>query len=101
MRWLKGLFFAIVAIIVLLVGILFVIRNQNTIPLDLIWFKLPSASLALWLLASLIIGVIVGMIAMTGLYIRLRARISRARKEIKRQQSELDRLRTQGLQETN
>ncbi|MGJ8524837.1 Lipopolysaccharide assembly protein A [Halomonadaceae bacterium LMG 33818] len=93
MRLIKGLFSIVVAIIVLVIGILFVIRNQETVPLDVIWTKLPAASLALWLLACLVIGVIIGMLAMSGLYIRLRARIHRANKEIKHKQSEIDQLK--------
>lgn len=93
MRLIKGLFSLVVAVIVLVIGILFVIRNQQAVPLDVIWTKLPAASLALWLLACLVIGVVIGMLAMSGLYIRLRARIHRANKEIKHKQSEIDQLK--------
>ena len=41
MRWIKGLILAIILLLVLLVGILFAVNNQQTIGLNLIWFALP------------------------------------------------------------
>ncbi|MGJ8513636.1 lipopolysaccharide assembly protein LapA domain-containing protein [Carnimonas bestiolae] len=99
MRWLKTLVLAIIAIVVALLGILFSIRNQQEIPLDIIWAKLPEASLALWLLLSLVVGVILGMLAMTGMYVRLRTRLAGARKDVKVKQAEIDQLKKQGVQE--
>ncbi|ANF57573.1 lipopolysaccharide assembly protein LapA domain-containing protein [Halotalea alkalilenta] len=101
MRWLKGLLLAIISLVVVLFGILFAVRNQQAIPLDVIWIELPPASLALWLLATLLLGVILGMAAMTGLYVRLRSALARSRRENRQQQLELDRLRTQGLKESH
>ncbi|WP_106478336.1 lipopolysaccharide assembly protein LapA domain-containing protein [Phytohalomonas tamaricis] len=100
MRWLKGVLLAIVTLVVLLLGILFAIRNQQAVPLDVIWTELPSASLALWLLLALIIGVVLGMLAMSGLYLRLRTSLMRAHKDVRQQRKELDRLRTQEFKET-
>ena len=36
MRWIKGLILAIILLVVLLVGILFAVNNQQTIALNLI-----------------------------------------------------------------
>ena len=99
MRWLKGIFLAIILLLVLLVGILFAVNNQQTIPLNLIWTELPPASLSLWLLSALAIGVLLGMLAMTGVYLRLRALLTRAQRHNQQQRKELDRLRVQELKE--
>ncbi|MDR5898582.1 LapA family protein [Halomonas vilamensis] len=99
MRWIKGLILAVILLVVLLVGILFAVNNQQTIGLNLIWIELPPVSLSVWLLASLASGVIVGMLAMLGVYARLKARLARAQRHSKQQQKELDRLRTQELKE--
>jgi putative membrane protein len=99
MRWIKGLMLAVILLVVLLVGILFAVNNQQTIGLNLIWIELPPVSLSVWLLASLASGVIVGMLAMLGVYARLKARLARAQRHGKQQQKELDRLRTQELKE--
>lgn len=99
MRWIKGLILAIILLVVLLVGILFAVNNQQAIALNLIWAELPAASLSVWLLATLTVGVIVGMLAMLGVYVRLKARLARSERHNKQQSKELDQLRTQGFKE--
>ena len=100
MRWLKGLLLAIILLVVLLLGILFAVNNQQALPLNLIWLELPAASLSLWLLIALAIGVILGMIAMSGVYLRLRTLLTRAQRHNQQQRKELDRLRTQEFKES-
>lgn len=99
MRWLKGLILAIILLAVLLIGILFAVNNQQTLPLNLIWIELPPASLSVWLLASLAVGVLLGMIAMSGVYLRLRTLLTRAQRHNQQQRKELDRLRVQEMKE--
>ncbi|MCE8002399.1 MULTISPECIES: LapA family protein [Halomonadaceae] len=99
MRWLKGLIVAIILLAVLLVGILFAVNNQQTVPLNLIWLELPAVSLSVWLLAALVSGVVLGMLAMTGVWLRLRTALSRAQRLNRQQRKELDRLRVQELKE--
>lgn len=99
MRWIKGLILAIILLVVLLIGILFAVNNQQTVALNLIWVELPPVSLSVWLLATLAFGVILGMLAMLGVYVRLKARLARSERHSKQQRKELDRLRTQELKE--
>ncbi|SFU72760.1 lipopolysaccharide assembly protein LapA domain-containing protein [Halomonas korlensis] len=99
MRWLKGLILAIILLAVLLVGILFAVNNQQALPLNLIWLELPEASLSVWLLASLTVGVLLGMVAMSGVYLRLRTLLTRAQRHNHQQRKELDRLRVQEMKE--
>ena len=99
MRWLKGLILAIILLAVLLVGILFAVNNREALPLNLIWIELPPASLSVWLLASLTAGVLLGMRAMSGVYLRLRALLTRAQRHNQQQRKELDKLRVQELKE--
>jgi len=99
MRWLKGLILAIILLAVLLIGILFAVNNQQTLPLNLIWIELPAASLSVWLLVSLTAGVLLGMIAMSGVYLRLRTLLTRAQRHNQQQRKELDRLRVQEMKE--
>lgn len=99
MRWLKGLIMAIILLAVLLVGILFAVNNQQALPLNLIWIELPAASLSVWLLAALTLGVLLGMLAMSGVYLRLRTLLTRAQRHNQQQRKELDRLRVQELKE--
>lgn len=99
MRWLKGLIMATILLAVLLVGILFAVNNQQALPLNLIWIELPPASLSVWLLAALTLGVLLGMLAMSGVYLRLRTLLTRAQRHNQQQRKELDRLRVQELKE--
>ncbi|MBB3192150.1 lipopolysaccharide assembly protein LapA domain-containing protein [Halomonas cerina] len=99
MRWLKGLILAIILLAVLLIGILFAVNNQQAMPLNLIWIELPPASLSVWLLASLVAGVLLGMLAMSGIYLRLRALLTRAQRHNQQQRKELDKLRIQEMKE--
>ncbi|SDN99983.1 lipopolysaccharide assembly protein LapA domain-containing protein [Vreelandella arcis] len=99
MRWIKGLILAVILLVVLLVGILFAVNNQQTIALNLIWLELPAISLSVWLLATLTLGVLVGMIAMMGVYIRLKAKLARSERHSRQQRKELDQLRTQEFKE--
>lgn len=99
MRWLKGVILAIILLAVLLVGILFAVNNQQPMPLNLIWIELPAVSLSVWLLGALTCGVLLGMLAMSGVYLRLRALLTRAQRHNQQQRKELDRLRVQELKE--
>ncbi|HSH47285.1 MAG TPA: LapA family protein [Halomonas sp.] len=99
MRWLKGLILALILLSVLLVGILFAVNNQQALPLNLIWLELPPASLSFWLLAALAAGVILGMLAMSGVYLRLRTLLTRAQRHNQQQRKELDKLRIQEMKE--
>ncbi|MCB8888575.1 MULTISPECIES: lipopolysaccharide assembly protein LapA domain-containing protein [Halomonadaceae] len=99
MRWIKGLLLAIILLVVLLVGILFAVNNQQTVALNLIWTELPPVSLSVWLLATLTFGVVLGMLAMLGVYVRLKTRLARSERHNRHQQKELDRLRTQEFKE--
>jgi putative membrane protein len=99
MRWLKGLLLAVILLVVLLLGILFAVNNQQALPLNLIWVELPPASLSLWLLVALALGVLLGMLAMSGVYLRLRTLLTRAQRHNQQQRKELDRLRTQEIKE--
>jgi len=99
MRWIKGLILAVILLVVVLVGILFAVNNQQTIALNLIWLELPPVSLSVWLLATLVAGVLLGMLAMLGVYVRLKATLARSQRQNKQQRKELDSLRTQEFKE--
>lgn len=99
MRWIKGLILAVILLAVVLVGILFAVNNQQTIALNLIWLELPAVSLSVWLLATLVFGVLLGMLAMLGVYVRLKATLARSQRQNKQQRKELDSLRTQEFKE--
>lgn len=82
MRWFKRLVLGFIALILVVVGMLFALHNQYQVPLDLLWVSLPPASLALWLLLSLGIGLLVGILTMGGHCLRLHRRLVRLRRQL-------------------
>lgn len=79
------------------VGVLFALQNADPVPLDVLVMTLPPRSIALWVLGALAIGGVLGMTLSTLAVIRLRTRLSAARRQVASAQTELDRLRTKGL----
>lgn len=63
MAILKFLFCLFLVLVIIVAGLLFSFRNQPLIDVDLLFFQTSSFSIGFWLLASLIIGFILGMTA--------------------------------------
>ncbi len=79
------------------VGALFTLQNTQAVPLDLLVYQFPPQSISLWVLSSLAIGGLLGMLASSGVLLRLRASLSSANRKLDRARAEVDRLRTAGL----
>ena len=79
------------------VGGMFALQNAEPVPLDILIMTLPPRSLALWVLAALALGGITGLFLSSFAMLRLRTRLIAARRQIASAQTELDRLRTNGL----
>ena len=58
MKFIKAVLFFVVTMVALVVGVLFSTRNSQAVSLDFIFFQLPPMSMAIWLLLSLVMGVI-------------------------------------------
>lgn len=79
------------------VGALFALQNEMPVPLDLLVYTFEPRSLALWILAALAIGGLLGMIASSAILLRLRASLGSTRRQLVKVQAELDRLRNPPL----
>jgi len=95
--WLKTLLTLMLLAAVTLVGVMFALQNTVDVPLDLLVFQLPAQPISLWLLAALAVGVIMGLLAGTVITLRLWARLGVLRRQKDRLSTEIDRLRTVGL----
>jgi putative membrane protein len=95
--FLRNLLLLLVAAAMAAVGVLFALQNPDPVPLDILFMKLPPRSLALWVLAALAIGGLLGLALSSFAMLRLRARLATARRQLAGSQSELERLRTTGL----
>lgn len=97
MKSIKSLLTLILSLSLLVFGVWFSLRNQQQLPLDLIFIQLPNGSLALWLILSLILGCLTGMLLMLPWLLRGKTRELRLNKELKQHKEELHQLRTFNL----
>lgn len=94
MKLIKSLFTLVLVLVLLLFGIWFTLRNQQPIPLDLLFIQLPENSLALWLILSLITGSVLGVVLMLPKLAGYKARLISHERQLKQHQEELHKLRT-------
>lgn len=97
MRWIKGAILGLLCLLFLFVGVMFTINNTQMVTVDLVLIKLPEASLSLWLVATFILGGILGMAISVVSILLLRTRLRAERRRVSNAQKELDQLRTAGL----
>ena len=81
MRWLRQGLTLLLAVGAVASGGLFSLQNTREIPLDLIVMQLPAQPVAIWILAALAAGVVIGLGAGTLLALRRSATIRRLRKQ--------------------
>ena len=81
MRWLRQGLTLLLAVGAVAVGGFFSLQNTQEIPLDLIVVQLPAQPIAIWILAALAAGVVIGLGAGTLLALRRSATIRRLRKQ--------------------
>ncbi|NLW05772.1 MAG: DUF1049 domain-containing protein [Pseudomonadaceae bacterium] len=94
MKLIKSLFTLVLVLALLLLGIWFTLRNQQPVPLDLLFLKLPENSLALWLILSLITGLVLGVLLMLPRFASHKAKLLSQERQLKQQKEELHKLRT-------
>jgi putative membrane protein len=93
MKFLRHLLIFAVVLAAIGVGILFALQNTVPVPLDLLVYTFEPRSLALWLLSTLAIGGVLGMLASSAMLLRLRARLGTTRRQLARVRAELDQKR--------
>ena len=81
MRWLRQGLTLLGAVGAVAAGGLFSLQNTEEIPLDLIVVQLRAQPVAIWILAALAVGVVIGLGAGTLLALRRSAMIRRLRKQ--------------------
>lgn len=94
MKLFKSLFTLVLVLALLLLGIWFTLRNQQPVALDLLFIKLPENSMALWLILTLITGLILGFLLMLPWLASYKAKLLSHERQLKQQKEELHKLRT-------
>lgn len=90
----KRVFYLIVIVIALLVGITFVFKNQQIVELRYYFGLAWTGPLSLALLITLAIGVAVGYIASLRMVIRMQRQLVQARKDLRQVEQEVVNLRS-------
>lgn len=101
MKLIKSLFTLVLVLALLLLGIWFTLRNQLPVPLDLLFVKLPDNSLALWLILSLLVGALLGVLLMLPKLASNKAKLINSERQLKQQKEELHKLRTLTFKESD
>lgn len=97
MRVIKNILAVTFAILLILVGILLTVNNQQLVAVDLVFFQIPEASLARWLILSFLMGAVLSLILSSFAIMAMNMRLRRARKNLNDSNRELDKLRTLNL----
>lgn len=97
MGFLRKLLALVIALAMASFGVLFALQNAEPVPLDILVTTLAPRSLALWVLAALALGGVLGVLLSSLAALRLRARLIATRRQAANAQAELDRLRAREL----
>ncbi|MFO7550072.1 MAG: lipopolysaccharide assembly protein LapA domain-containing protein [Haliea sp.] len=89
----------LVILAMLAAGVLFALQNHQPIGLDLLVHEFAPRSLALWLLAALALGGVLGLLVSSVIILRLRGRLAIAQRKLDKCKVELDRLRVAGIKD--
>jgi lipopolysaccharide assembly protein A len=97
MNAVRKVVYLLVALAMLALGVLFALQNRQPVGIDMLLYEFAPRSLALWLLAALSLGGVLGMLASSVITLRLRAELSMAQRKLDKCKLELDRLRVAGI----
>lgn len=92
MRTVKLILTLAAGLLVLLLGVLFAIRNTAKVGIDLIWIELPEASLSLWLIGFFVVGIVLGVVLTSARSMLLAARLSSTSRKQRKAEEQLKRL---------
>lgn len=90
----KRLFYALLAVAVLLLGVTFTLKNSQLVEINYYFGIHWEASLAFMLLIVLTIGIVLGFFVSVGILARMQRQLGQARRENRKMELDLHNLRT-------
>jgi putative membrane protein len=93
MKAFRKLLTLVIVLATIAVGVLFALQNKAPVPLDLLVYTFNPKSLALWVLASLALGGLLGLLASSAIVLRLRTSLASANRKLAKATTELANLR--------
>lgn len=97
MSLIRRIIVASIALIVLLVGILFSIHNNQMVSVDYLLGKTPEFYLSFWLICAFVVGGLLGVAVSSTTIIRLKAGERSSQRKIRRSESEITRLKGESV----
>lgn len=99
MMWLQRVFWLVVALAALIVGIAIAMHNPQPVTLTLFSLQAPTFSLGTYALLLLAIGCLLGWVTSFGRVFWLKSQLANQKKRLNHAERELNALRTQGLRD--
>ncbi len=93
LKWLKRVIYTILIVFFLVVGVFFAIRNPQLMSLDLVFWKAPELSVALYIILSFTVGAFVALLVSTVTYFRQDRQIKVLNRRYDKVRDEVDALR--------
>ena len=84
------LIFRLVALVLFIIFFDFALKNTDEVVLHFFWGSQARSPMILLLLAFFVVGVAMGVLAMTGTVLRYRRELSRLKKEVEQKKSNAD-----------
>jgi putative membrane protein len=84
------LIFRLVALVLFIIFFDFALKNTDEVVLHFFWGSQARSPIILLLLAFFVVGVAMGVLAMTGTVLRYRRELSRLKKEVEHKKSNTD-----------
>ena len=89
MNKLRTLFYILILLAGLALGVLFALQNTQAVPLDLLVYTFAPRSLALWVLGAFALGGLAGLLVSSMYLLRSRAALASSRRQLARTRTEL------------
>ncbi|EAR60802.1 LapA family protein [Neptuniibacter caesariensis] len=99
MRFIKKILLALLALLMLFIGVMITVSNPALVSIDLVFIQLPELTLGVWLAIVFFLGSALGLIIGSLLVFALRTRVGSLKRKLATNQKELDQLRVANLKD--
>ncbi|SDZ86331.1 lipopolysaccharide assembly protein LapA domain-containing protein [Microbulbifer marinus] len=95
LRWLLRLFYGLLALLCIAVGVYFAVDNPDAIAPNFAGYALPSGSVGFWLIGFLLLGLLLGFVVSLVPFYAERRRARGLERQLQRLERELQTVRRQ------
>lgn len=91
MKLIKRLLTALLLLALVACAVVFALSNQTAVEVDFLAFTLTTST-AIWIVGALVVGGLLGLMAGTGVFFRLKTTEVRSSRKIKRYEQEISKI---------